>query len=186
MSETASNLRLLLPFQGGEQEVFVPAEFVESVILPGVEHEVGHIVAAAHYGATLVGIGVGLVRKEGRNGMFFQAAYGWEGVSKEVECVVKAAGPAADLIFRGQIDEEGASGDLTDIAQISGKRSLEPYLSQAQELLNRYRPEIEWLSARLRTALLDGQWRRMIPLPNGQMIALFVNESDLEECPEFT
>ncbi len=185
MSELVSDLRLLLPLQGGEQELFIPAQFVKSTILPGVEHEVGHIVAAAHYAAVLIGIGVGFVQKPGRNGMFFQAVYGWEKdeVSKEVECVVKAAGPAADLIFHGRIDDAGASGDLADIELISGTRSLEPHLSQAKDILNRYRPEIVWLSARLRAALLNEQWRRMVPLPNGQMIALFIDRADLNECP---
>ncbi len=183
MSEPVSDLRLLLPFQGEEQELFIPAQFVEATILPSVEHEVGHIVAAAHYAAVLIGIGVGFVQKAGRNGMFFQAVYGWENISKEVECVVKAAGPAADLLFRGRIDDAGASGDLADIELLSGTQSLEPYLSQAEDILNRYRPKILWLSARLRAALLDGQWRRMVPLPNGRMIAFFVDRADFEECP---
>jgi hypothetical protein len=35
----------------------------------------------------------------------------------------------------------------------------------------------------LRAALIDGQWRRMIRLPNGLMVALFIDEAALRECP---
>jgi hypothetical protein len=183
---TIPDLRLVFEFQGREQELSIPAEFVTAVILPAVEHEVGHVVAAAHHGATIIGIGVGFVNKRGRNGIFFQAVYGWEEVTKEVECIVKAAGPAADLMFRGQIDNDGASGDLADIEQLSGQKSLDAYLAPAQEILARYQPEIGWLSARLRASLVDGKRRVMISLPNGQMTALFIDQEDLEQCPEFT
>jgi hypothetical protein len=59
-------LKLLMSGNGWEQELFVPAAFVRSVILPAVEHEVGHIVAAAHFGAVVFGIGFGPNRKRAR------------------------------------------------------------------------------------------------------------------------
>jgi hypothetical protein len=185
MSQTVSNLRLVLPLQNGEQELLVPASFVATVMLPGIEHEIGHIVAAAHHNATILGVGVGFIHKPDRSGFFFQSVYGWEAVTIEVQCVVKAAGPAADLMFRGRIDDAAASGDLADIEGLSGMKSLEPYLSEAQAILNRYRPEVGWLSARLRTALLDGQRRTMVLLPNGQSTAFFIDQRDLEDCPDF-
>jgi hypothetical protein len=185
MADTVPDLRLIVKFQGREEELLIPAEFVRAVILPGVEHEVGHVVAAAHHGATILGVGVGFIQRPGRSGVFFQAVYGWEEVSAEIQCVVKAAGPAADLMFRGRIDDAGASGDLDDIEGLSGMKSLEPYLSEAQAILNRYRPEVGWLSARLRTALLDGQRRTMVLLPNGQSTAFFIDQRDLEDCPDF-
>jgi|NGEPerStandDraft_6_1074524.scaffolds.fasta_scaffold79383_2 hypothetical protein len=176
-------LKLLIPGNGWEQEVFVPTEFVRSVILPAVEHEIGHIVTAAHFGAVIFGIGVGFIPKRSTDGMFFQAIYGWEECPTETQCIVKAAGPAADLLYRGRIDDRGAKGDLSDIEALTGVRSLEPYLSQATELLSGYRSEIAWVAERLRAALIDGQWRRMIRLPNGPMVALFINEAELRECP---
>ena len=37
--------KLLMPFRGWEQEVFVPTEALFSIIPPAVEYEIGHIVA---------------------------------------------------------------------------------------------------------------------------------------------
>jgi hypothetical protein len=176
-------LKLLMPRNGWEQEVFVPADFVLSVILPAVEHEIGHIVAAAHFGATIFGIGLGPISERSTDGWFFQAIYGWEVVPVETKCIVLAAGPAADLLYRGRVDDRGASGDLNDIEALSGVRSLEPYLNRATELLSGYRNEIVWVAERLRVALTDGEWRRMIRLPNGQQVALFIDEAKLRECP---
>jgi hypothetical protein len=85
--------------------------------------------------------------------MFFQAIYGWEECPAETQCIVKAAGPAADLLYRGRIDDGGAKEDLNDIEALPGMRSLEPYLSQAAELLSDYRSEIAWVAERLRAAL---------------------------------
>jgi hypothetical protein len=178
-----SSLRFLMPVNGWEQEVFIPAEFVQSMILPAVEHEIGHIVAAAHFGASTVGIGFGPISERTTDGWFFQAIYGWEAVPVETRCIVLAAGPAADLVYRGRVDEEGASGDLRDIEALTGVRSLEPYLSRATELLQKYRSEIAWVGERLRAALTDGEWRRMIRLPNGRLVALFIDEAALRECP---
>jgi hypothetical protein len=36
---------------------------------------------------------------------------------------------------------------------------------------------------RLRAALTEGEWRRMIRLPNGRLVALFIDEATLRECP---
>lgn len=178
-----SPLKLLMPGNGWEQEIFIPAEFVSSVILPAVEHEIGHIVAAAHFGAMIVGIGFGPISERSTDGWFFQAIYGWEAVPLETKCIVLAAGPAADLLYRGSVDDRGASGDLNDIEALSGLRSLEPYLNRAVDLLSDYRNEIVWIAERLRAALTDGEWRRMIRLPNGRLVALFVDEAKLRECP---
>lgn len=172
-----------MPFDGWDQEVFVPAEFVLSEIFPAVEHEIGHIVAAAHFGAVLFGIGLGPISERSSQGWFFQAIYGWETAPVDTRCIVLAAGPAADLLYRGRIDKRGASGDLDDIAGLTGTRSLEPYLGRATDLLSRYCNEIAWVAERLRSALTDGEWRRMIRLPNGRLVALFINEPTLRECP---
>ncbi len=177
------DLRLLLPIPGGDQELFIPAALVSQVMFPSVEHEVGHIVAAAHHGAYVMGIGVGFIRKPTRRGLFFQAIYGWESCPTNIQCLVKAAGPAADLLYRGTIDESGASGDLTDIEILSGVRSLEPYLSDAQRLLSGYANEISWIAQRVKCALADGSWRRMVELPNGSHAAFLIDEAELSRCP---
>jgi hypothetical protein len=178
-----SPLKLLMPGNGWEREVFISAEFVRSVILPAVEHEIGHIVVAAHFGAVVFGIGLGPISERSTDGWFFQAIYGWETASAETRCIVLAAGPAADLLYRGRIDDGGANGDLNDIEALTGVRALEPHLNRAAELLSGYRREIACVSERLRKALTDGQWRRMIRLPNGRLVALFINEAELRECP---
>lgn len=33
------------------------------------------------------------------------------------------------------------------------------------------------------TALTDGEWRRMILVPNGRLVALFIDEAELRRCP---
>lgn len=109
-------LKLLMPRNGWEQEVFVPADFVVSVILPAVEHEIGHIVAAAHFGAMIFGIGLGPISERSTDGWFFQAIYGWEAVPVETKCIVFAAGPAADVLYRGRVDDRGASGSGCSLA----------------------------------------------------------------------
>jgi hypothetical protein len=38
------------------------------------------------------------------------------------------------------------------------------------------------VAERLRKALTDGEWRRMIRLPKGRLVALFVDEAKLCEC----
>jgi hypothetical protein len=172
-----------MPVNGWEQEVFIPSEFVRSVILPAVEHEIGHIVAAAHFGAVIFGIGLGPISERSTDGWYFQAIYGWEACSVETKCIVLAAGPAADLLYRGRIDDRGANGDLNDIEALTGVRDLEPYLERTTELLSGYRREITWIAERLREALTDGQWRRMIRLPNGRLVALFIDDAKLRGCP---
>ncbi|MGD0443486.1 MAG: hypothetical protein ABSA39_06075, partial [Edaphobacter sp.] len=81
----------------------------------------------------------------------------------------------------GSIDERGANGDLNDIEGLSGVRSLEPYLNRATDLLSGYQKEIAWVAEQLRAALTDGKWRRMIRLPNGRLVALFIDEAKLRE-----
>ena len=67
-------LKLLMPLNGWEQEVFVPTEVVLSMVLPAVEHEIGHIVAAAHFGAMIFGIGLGPISEK---------KHGWMVLSKQ-------------------------------------------------------------------------------------------------------
>jgi hypothetical protein len=53
----------------------------------------------------------------------------------------------------------------------------------ATELLPGYRSEIAWVGERLRAALTNGECRRMNRLPNGRLVALFIDEPMLRECP---
>ena len=51
---------------GHEQEITIPAEYVESIMLPAAEHEAGHIIAAHHHNVRVLGIGVPLYRSKWR------------------------------------------------------------------------------------------------------------------------
>ena len=55
-----------------------------------------------------------------------------------------------------------------------------------EELFDMLRSYMDWFSARLRTALLYGQRRTTVLLPNGQRTAFFIDQHDLEECLELT
>jgi hypothetical protein len=88
-----------------EREIIIPGEFVESGLLAGAEHEAGHIVAAHHFNARLFGIGVGFLPGGDATQMFLQALYGWRDAELERDCIVKAAGPASDLLFHARFTE---------------------------------------------------------------------------------
>ncbi|MGC2465339.1 MAG: hypothetical protein WA517_09100 [Candidatus Acidiferrum sp.] len=143
-------LRLWLPMNDGEQEIIVPGQYVEEIMLPAAEHEAGHIIAAYHLKARVLGIAVGFLPERGQAGMFLQALYGWEGTPQEseleFECIVKAAGPAADLLFRGGFTERAASGDLADIKDMTGRAELEPFLGKAKAILSGYAKEFDCIA----------------------------------------
>jgi hypothetical protein len=48
------DLMFLLPQIGYDQEIIIQAEYVESIMLPALEHETGHIMAAHYYGARVL------------------------------------------------------------------------------------------------------------------------------------
>jgi predicted GNAT superfamily acetyltransferase len=58
---------------GYDQEIIIPGEYVESIMLPAVEHEAGHVIAAYHMGARILGVAVGFIPERDQQGMFFQA-----------------------------------------------------------------------------------------------------------------
>jgi hypothetical protein len=168
---------------GWDQELIIPGDVIDSLMFPAVEHEIGHIIAAAHCQAMLFGIGVGFLPERGKDGIYFQAIYGWENCPVETQCVVAAAGPAADLLYRVAIDKKDATGDLADIERMTGVRALEPYLTAAKEILSRYPDEITWASNLLRKELTSDAQRNFIRLPNGKLVALLVTEEQLRACP---
>jgi hypothetical protein len=107
-------LRFWLPMDNGmEQEILIPAVYVHTIMIPAAGHEAGHGVVAHHYGARVIGIAVGFIPERRHQGMLLHALHedksDW---STETRCVVKAAGPAADLLIRDAINEQGASGNL--------------------------------------------------------------------------
>ena len=176
-------LRLWYPMNGYEQELIVPQDTVEFLKQRAVEHEVGHLVVAAHHKAVLFGIGLGFLPERGIGSFFIQAVYGWENCPTETQCVVAAAGPAADLLYLGSIDEQAASGDLADIERMSGSRSLEPHLTAAKEILLKYSKEMKWASDLLRKEMTAGMERSFEPLPNGRLVAMLVDAQQLSACP---
>jgi hypothetical protein len=176
------DLMFLLPQIGYDQEIIIQAEYVESIMLPALEHEAGHIAAAYHYGARLLGIGVGFMPERNQQGMFMVALYQSEDWTIETHCVVKAAGPAADVLFFGGFSEKGASGDLADIEGLTGKASLDPYLGVAKEILATYAEQIKCIAAALRERLENVEERRLGTLPGGRIGALILDESQLMQC----
>ena len=138
---------------GHEQQIIIPADYVESIMFPAAEHEAGHIIAAHHHGARILGIAVGFVPELDQRGMFLQALYVSKDWSIETKCVVKAAGAAADVLYFGGFSEKGVSKDLCDIGDLTGKASLEPYLGVAKQILAGYSAQIECMTAALRESL---------------------------------
>jgi hypothetical protein len=163
-----------------EQEIIVEEASVRTILIPAAGHEAGHGVVAHHYGARVIGIAIGFIPARQHQGMLFHAIYehrsDW---STETQCVVKAAGPAADLLFRGEINEQAASGDLHDIADLTGTASLEPYLSKAKDILIARRKELARITAALRQKLLKAEERYLVPMSEGRVGALLLDESEL-------
>jgi hypothetical protein len=175
-------LRFWLPLNGYEQEIIIPAEYVESIIVPGAEHEAGHIIAAHHYGGRVLGIGIGFIPELEKRGMFLQALYQWKDWSIETQCVVKASGPAADILYFRGFSEAAASGDLRDIEELTGKASLEPYLGMAQEILVGYSTQLKGIATLLRESLENFEERTLGLLPDYRIGTLLVDETLLMQC----
>lgn len=178
------NLKFWLPMNGYEQEIIVPGEGVESVIVRSGEHEAGHVIVAHHFGAMVWGIAVGLRSVRDERGMYVQALYALRNSTVENECVVKAAGPAADLLFHGGFDEISARGDLQDIENLTGQSSFEPFLETAKAILQQYTGAFRCITSALRYSLEAVTERNLVPLPTQveQMGALLLNQAQLMTC----
>jgi hypothetical protein len=172
-------MRFWLPYRGIEQEILIPGDYVQSIMIPAAEHEAGHTIAAHHFGGRVFGIAVGFIPEEDSRGMFFQAIYGHEGWPTTTQCIVKAAGPAADQIYRNSIDERGASIDLKDIEGLTGIRSLEPYLEEAKLVLKNYAKEFDAISVEIRKELAAPKDRYLGRLPTGRIGTMLLNEAVL-------
>jgi hypothetical protein len=105
--------------------------------------------------------------------------YGSNGWSIETQCVVKAAGPAADILYHGGLNDEAASADLRDIESLTGVADLEPYLSTAKQLLAGYADKMEHTVAALRSAILSPQQRTFEILLDNNTGAFFLGEEEL-------
>jgi hypothetical protein len=179
MENTIRPLRFWLPLDAyRQQEIIVPAQYVDSIMLRAAEHEVGHAIVAHHYQARVFGIGVRMPAR-GQNGMTLFALYGSNGWSIETQCVVKAAGAAADVLYHGGFDDESASGDLRDIESLTGIAALEPYLSTAKQLLSGYADKLERTVTALRNAIVGPQQRTFEILPDNRVGTYFLNEREL-------
>lgn len=175
-------LRFWLPLNGREQEIIIPAEYVESIMLPAAEHEAGHVIVAHHHHARVLGIAVGFIPELEQRAMFLQALYAWKDWSIETQCVVKAAGPAADMLYLGEFGEQGASGDLRDIEHLTGKASLEPYLGIAKEILAGYPAQFKCIATLLHESLENVEERTLGFLPDHRIGALLLDEAQLSQC----
>lgn len=161
----------------------IPDEGI-SLLTLAAEHEIGHAIVA-HPQARIFGIGIGFPpeRRHLGGGILMSAEYGWDddpGLS--VQCVVKAAGPAADRLIRGTVDDKGARGDLDDIEALTGGRTLEPYLTAATEILRRRQQQLTFGAAMLRSILQVPRDRSLSVQRNGRLGALFLDEIRLLKC----
>jgi hypothetical protein len=146
------SLRFWLPRDGKAIEIPISGEYVKTVMLPAAEHEAGHIIAAHHFKARVLGIAAGFLPEE--ETMFLQALYCWdEKASVETQCIVKAAGMAADMLFMRSINEKSASNDLKDIAGLTGIASFEPFLDNAKKILAGYSSEFACITKALHRTL---------------------------------
>jgi hypothetical protein len=175
-------IRFWIPANLELREVIIPGDFIESIIMPALNHEAGHIIAAHHLGATILGIAIADNKSRNNDGLTLQAIYETEGWSIESHCIVKAAGPAADLLYRGQIDEKGASGDLSDIKGLTGIASLTPFLEEATEILAEYAAAISCIAIQLEQSLTAGGLRYARLLPGGHLGLMLVEPDRLLRC----
>jgi len=186
-ADSMKPLRFWLPMNGFEQEIIIPGQYVEQIMLPAAEHEAGHIIAAYHLKARVLGIAVGFLPERAKQAVFLQALYGWNENSAEAsdlqsQCIVKAAGPAADFLFRGGFTEQDASGDLADIKALTGQAEFEPFFGKAKTILSGYAREFDCIARALRAAIDSDAELTMQLLPTKTVGALLLDEPQLLRC----
>jgi hypothetical protein len=162
-----------------EPIVTIPGEYVESIVLRAVGHETGHAIAAHHHQARVRGIAIEVMSAQGQWRTIFKTLYESMDWSIETCCVVKAAGPAADLLYQGGFSDESASGDLHDIEGFTGRASLEPYLSMAKEILAEHPTPFTCITAALREAIETAEDRFLEKLPDNTIGAYLLDEEQL-------
>lgn len=151
-------------------------------MLPSAEHKAGHIVAAHSLEAPVLGIAVGFLVTATQQAIFLQALYRSKDLSVHDKCVVKAAGAAADVLFHGAFDEQGAERDLQDIKALTGQASFEPYLGTAKDILSRRKKEFRCITNALRSSLQSEVERTLGPLPGGDFGVLPLGQAELAQC----
>lgn len=110
------------------------------------------------------------------------ALYGWTNVTIETQCVVLTADPAADILFHGSLDEVAASGDLKDIETLTGRASLEPFLTSALDILRDYTNTMNCITDAPRRALESQEERVLGLLPDNRTGVFLLDEARLTAC----
>ncbi len=175
-------LRFRLRSNGKEMSLIIPGDQVESVILPSAEHEAGHITAAHHLNARVLGIAVGVVPNGTQGRWILQAVYSWKGSTIEDKCVAKAAGPAADLFFHGEFDKEGPKKDLEDIQRLSGETSFDLYLEPAKKIIALRERECRCIANILRHEISLDVERILNVYPGKDVTTLLLDDAQLLGC----
>lgn len=175
-------MRFRLRANGKDMPLIIPGDQVELVILPSAEHEAGHITAAHHLNARVLGIAVGIVPDGTQGQWILQAVYSWKVSTTEDKCVVKAAGPAADLFFHGEFDKEGAKRDLEDIQRLSGETSFERYLEPAKEIIALRERECRCVANALRHEIGLGVERTLDIYPGKDVATFLLDDAQLLSC----
>lgn len=174
------DLRCLIRNAQSAQEVVLPGEYVQNVILRSAEHEAGHLIAAYHLGATEFRIS--LVFLVALQSVALKATYTGSNPDIHAQCVILAAGPAAEVLLHGAFDETGATFDLQQIEELSGVASLAPYLDEAKDILIEYSAETHCIADALASALAVDRTYTLEKLANGQMGIVLLGESRLADC----
>jgi hypothetical protein len=175
-------IHLWLPVGPYEQELIIPRQFISEILVASAVHEAAHIVAAHHLGGVVVGIAISQMPGNEAVGLFVNAIYGFESFQVDSECLVKAAGPAAEILFQGACSEITAREDVLDIEKLTGTASLEPYLTRAMELLRGHELEVKAVAAKMRENLGKIDNSTLGPLPNGWRGVLLVGSDELGLC----
>lgn len=177
-----NSMRFRLRANGKEMPLIIPADQVESAILPSAEHEAGHITAAHHLHAEVLGIAVGIVPNGTQGRWILQALYKWKDSTIRDKCVVKTAGPAADLLFHGAFDKKGAAQDLEDIRILTGEASFEPYLDSATEIISLRKNECTCVAEALKAEVTLDIERVIEIMPGKHVSTLLLCKAQLLKC----
>src|SRR5438445_714112 len=172
-------MRFRLQANGKEMPLIIPPDRVESAILPSAEHEAGHITAAHHLNARVLGIAVGVVSNGTQGQWILQAVYSWKGSTIEDKCVAKAAGVAADLFFHGEFDKGGAKRDLEDIQRLSGETSFDLYLEPARKIIALRERECRCVANALRHEIGLDVERTLNVYPDKDVATFLLDEAHL-------
>ena len=154
-----------------------------ALMLRAAEHEAGHTIAAHHLKAGIRGIALAY-GSDPLAGLHIQSLCEWTESTIEAQCIVSAAGPAAQALYCGGFTDAEAQGDLANIAEMTGVRSLEPYLTAAKDILRNYPNQIKRIATLLRESFEKDEQCESEELVDGMFGWMLLDEDELMGCLE--